>query len=300
MLKYYGDIQEVHEALNGRQKKIERAYREILGDQWFKRFKNGIQNLITPKSFLDLETLKKTMDIEISPANKFCTLIARDSMPSFSVNGSFKAAKAIKTYPGFVFHRQGFENSKEKYEAWGIDPYLGPIIHEYDHFLIYLLQPKPFFIFILLNIDFLGLPAWPLPVDIIMEYIHRKYQDRPCEELQHLILTGINLGMLDEAHEICTRALDDAVLRLLGFKTEGFFISEPKSLAIAISKSIRTKFFINKGDPLYGFPIGERLKRIIEWQEFFTPSNPVQANFSASVQKARFTKEPLNEDIEDV
>jgi len=301
MLKYFGENRELQRKLKHRKKELEYAYLKLLGPGLFQHFQKCVENLITPVSFFSIEELggiTRMQEVAVSPANKF--LIAeKDVSVAFESNGSFAVAGDLVTCPAFFFHAAGFSQNSRMYSKCGVPPDLGSLIHEYNHFLLYLLQKTPFTELLLHCLEFLRVPAWPLTDELMCQFILSYYGDLPKQEIANRLLLGFFVSALYWANEISVRAIDETVFKSLGFKPRGYFNYPKKTVKMLTIPELNAGFGVATGDPFYGFDIKSRLERILDWPTYFRPSNFIQENFLRSARTVNFIRIPFTSQMRD-
>lgn len=281
MFPYYGDISGLHKALRNHRKPMERAYRKALGMEVFQLVREADRKILNESSFLARQYLEEVSKASSNTTNKFVAASSSEGEEgvAFSLGGEARNLPK-KISCGFSFAQEGFDATAKNYLGW-IDPYIAPYIHEYDHFVIWAIQPQPILSAVLLLAQRLKPTRMPLRLEDISKLVEKSGGTR--DEMILTLYLGLWAFVLQEAYEGMTRDIDRVVMENLGYDVpESFFPIRPKRFVPLSVDFLEVRVVIPFGDVLFGLSLPERITILREWVKRIVPSDPRQCGFMES------------------
>ncbi len=264
---YRGKIEEVARELQKHKDVLDAQYVKILGSERAKKVAIGAERLLPSESFFDTpEQVKQATgaNIEANTPNKM--LLASDTNMVIGEDGRISNRK-IRTAPGFYISAAGFEHSGSK--QFTENP-LASYVHEFDHFIWYALQEKPFALINMALDEALQPKRKPLHLPNYVEELLAAHLSQ--EEMLRRLVLAVFSEITEDAHEKSNRILDQWVLRSIGVNVPLDWRGKEKEYA---GFQLPTGQIIGLpvgGDQFKGFKDEEVLERMIKWQDHFAPS----------------------------
>lgn len=317
MFSYYGRIKQLERELDRVRPQLEAVYQHVWGPL-FPIIKEVEEKYITRESFNLLGQVEGLDKPEIrSVANRFTVATGIKGKLTFDNMGGF-APVTLYQAPGFQFTREAFNRSAERYKGW-ISPYLGPYIHEYDHFATWAVQSHPMAAAMQLIAIGTGINHHPFELGDVPDLVLSR--DGGQQERLLTAYLGIWFPVINSSQEFSNRVIDHEVFRLMGYtvpssetdipeKRWGFVPipiradadpamlgdfhelvkKEPADRSRIMEDAGTLLAVVAMGDGMKRFSLRERIWRLSEWIDRITPMHPVQANFMQSLKACTVEK----------
>lgn len=145
MFEYHGNIEGLKKELEEYGARIEKAYRDAFGNELIDEFIEKSGNLLTPECFREnTEEGAVLLDEDYSNVSNFETRVFAypdlQDKPLIKRDGSFACEDNIEihTTPFFLLPEECFTQKRPK-----LPKYLQSFLHEYNHFIQYVIQEFP-------------------------------------------------------------------------------------------------------------------------------------------------------------
>ena len=264
---YRGKVEEVARELQKHKDALDAQYVKILGVERAKRVASLIDRLLPAESFFDNpQEINKRFgtDISFTPSNKM--LLASDTKMVIGEDGKISNTK-IRTAPGFYISASGFEHSGSKHFT---ENPLASYVHEFDHFIWYVLQEKPFALVNMALEEVLQPKRKPLHLPEYVEQLAAAHL--PQEEMFRRLILAVFSELTEESHEKSNRILDQWVLAAIGIQVPLEWRGKEKEYAAFQLPTGQVIGLPVGGDFFKGFKNEEVLERMIQWQRHYAPS----------------------------
>jgi len=236
MLEYWGNIEGLKTELDSYREKADGIYRAMLGSKLYRKLEETSARILTPDAFLlpdeliarvrnlsGEETPVRHMYIERSSLRRsnFGILFSVPEGVAISNGGRIRHSgeRDICTTPSFTFTEEAFEISSTYPQRSGFPKYITPFIHEYDHYITYVLQRTPMHAAAAIPID--ELEKMGYSSDFISD-IYRNVMEDAENKADRGAVLALLLNRLADLSETSAVRMDTIMFRELGFPWEKY------------------------------------------------------------------------------
>lgn len=265
---YHGSVEQVHQDLARFQDQFNAVYKEVLGEHRYNIVAQANDRLLSSEVYFDdPKVASNVLGDNLFDERAPCRMtLATTSSLALKRDGSFAGAK-IRTAPTFYISEHAFQNSDSRRFT---DRVIASYVHEYNHYVFYVLTERPLFL-VKLAID-TELRNQPTLEEIAQAKVN------PLDKSQReRLYTAIALHMysrsLVEAYEKSNTVLDKLVLGAAGFDVPNERRGKPRGYHTQMLHNLRAKIAVGyTGDPFQGFSDREIVERMLRWDEYMRPS----------------------------
>jgi len=292
--KYLGKLESLGKEVAEAQEAINARYREILGEEQYRKLEDASRRLLTPSSFFDnVHDVKSRLGGILPEDTSNKMILATIADTTVNESGVIKVPK-IRTAPAFYISDKGFENSGT---AGFTEKPIASYVHEFDHFVWYALQRVPLY----LAQGFISDKAKPKNTTMsVPEFMIQLMQEYPLaneEALDRLIIYSF-ANSIREIFEKSNRILDKQVLSSIGVDVPLSWRDQPREYQYVPTQIGMLGLPIG-GDPFTDLDDQEVIRRAINWPDHLNPfaHREYSDNVLKSIQSVKVTRLPLDEII---
>jgi len=291
--KYLGAWKELAREVEKHKDAINARYREVLGEDNYKKLDEASKRLLTPKSFFDNAEKWEARFKQTLPEN------APNNMTLAGTGGTILEIgddgslvdKKIRTAVTFYISEEGFRNSGS---AQFTDKPIASYVHEFDHFATYVLQKVPLY---LANMALFG-KAKPSNTSAGLVAFLEELKEEPetLKRKQRAIL-GLQAFTLQDMYEHGNKILDKQILDAIGIPVDLPWRGRQKEFDyFPISPDLMLTFPIS-GDSFRKCDDREAVHAFLEWENTLQSSLhlPYYGNFLDSLADLRVSRVPIDE-----
>jgi len=298
VIVYHGTVQSLREQIDEHKEALDKRYTKIFGEERAKIIAEAAKRLLDAKSYFNSteefnEEMKGMQTLPSKTSNKFG--IGIDTLRSpleLTLEGRLIDRK-IRTTPMFYISESGFNNSAS---AKFTDRSIASYIHEYNHFITYVLQRFPIN---LVEDMLLRKLETKIPKFDLTRYLKELAgKDISLNEKFEKLKTACQISPLIEMYESANRILDKSVLDSIGINVPLHWRGKPR-------QHIDVPFPPNKifrigagGDMFKGLSDNEVIEKMMNWEEHFNQAgykNPILTNLVDSLKDAKVSRISLTE-----
>lgn len=296
MFPYYGDISEFHRELSLHRKALKRAYRAVLGKRLYEVVEEADQSFLNAGSFRTQEFAVRGGQESPGPTSKFLmTAVTEVPKPTIFHNDGGFESDPVFMGPGFVFSQDGMEYYHQAYGKW-MPSALGTYIHEYDHFVFWVIQPVPLYFAICVICDIVRPRRIPPAENEIEEMVAALACSR--EEKVARAAIAAYLSFLHWTYELYAEWLDVRIFRELGYKPPRSHLLFPPGGMMMSAYSVPSLNLVLPvivNNSLASLRPDECLLRLERWHKYMSTPLPIQQKFMESLAKAEIRRVTLEE-----
>lgn len=289
VIEYRGRLQEIRRDLDAHRDAIDQRYTEVLGYERARKVYEASERLLTPESFLgDIDELRQATgsDFPHDTANKFGAGVHADFV--IDEHGYIKGNPTVHTAPFFYISEAGFEASSYRHTNRPLASY----VHEYNHFIFYLLQEPPLYLMDFFAVDGIT-PGKTFHLDIFMKEMEGR--NLSPSDVANIMKRYAVFGMMKDSHERATEILDRQILGSIGIDIPLEWRGKNRIYMIMRSP-LGNIVFPMGGDPFASSTDEEVVENMIGWVESldFRSSDPYFTNLLGSLKGVRIRRHAVN------
>lgn len=282
---YFGDVERVSAELREAKDELDARYREVLGEEREHQLSYVSQRLLSSRSFYsNPEKLRKVTGHEISGANKF--IVASDTEFEIERSGRLKNRK-VRTIPLFYISEEGFRESSSSSFT---DRRLASYVHEFDHYVWYVLQRVPIYVISIGIASELGTRDYDGLRNLFKDMVIKETPSNEFKKRLSLVLYGM---ILIDMYEKANRVLDRSILGSIGINVDLDWRGAEREYApVPLPVSNAIVMLPVGGDPFGNLTDKEVVDRFIKWEDHASMMLPLEyaMNFLQSVKELRVSR----------
>jgi hypothetical protein len=285
VLVYHGTVPRLIEEAKEYEDRLNARYLEILGKDRYARLDRLVDKFLTSDCFFNSKKeFGRMFGEDISGGNSSKLIFITDVSPNRASTGRLKVKQAKVAY-GFYVNEDSFRNSGS---ANITDKIIATYVHEFDHFVLSILQNPPLPLALPILTDAFG--SMENQSDVFGLASKLGDSDIPIPKKVEQMTLGLSAYCLTDVWESATRILDKMVLESIGIEVPLEWRGKRRIRKEFNIQGVPTRFLIpSGGDPFLGQNDQKIVDMILKWPDYFSPTMrvPYMDNFYDSLKGLR-------------
>jgi hypothetical protein len=270
VFEYYGNFEELRKEVYQYKDTIDRSYFDFLGKERFQRLEDTISRILSPDNFFeDPEKFKRSLNQKL-PVNENQT---SQQMFIHTISGlddkwRINVSEGNATH-AFYINKQSVLNGSSYLETGRL---ISSYIHEFDHFIISILQDPPQEL--LINLRGFSSPIPLTKLDNLMQFmqaIGSSNCNHPIVEKEKYISLAVLSFQYHAFSERSVNILDRNISRNIGIDFDIPWRGNKPKYTLINAGDLNFNLPHPNSDFFYGLNDKETIDKIINWRDNFKP-----------------------------